>query len=172
MAVRRIIQLGDPLLWQRSAAVAEPGSAEIAALVRDLEETLAAFRAAHGYGRGIAAPQIGVLHRVIFVRTPDGSFDGPMINPRIIGASGELREWWDSCFSFPDLLVRVARANRIRAVYVGPQGTLRELEAEGELAELLQHEIDHLDGILAVDRALSARSFATREEWERMGRPL
>ena len=76
-------------------------------------------------------------------------------------------ELWDDCFSFPDLMVRVSRANQIKVDYQDDRGLKQTLEAEGDLSELLQHEIDHLDGILAVQRAISPQAFSTRAEWER-----
>lgn len=74
---------------------------------------------------------------------------------------------WDDCFSFPNLLVRLRRSVSVRMQYVDEQGQPRTLEASGALSELLQHEFDHLDGILAVDRAIDKHSFCTREEYER-----
>jgi peptide deformylase len=94
-------------------------------------------------------------------------FCGPLINPVIQWASDAQMELWDDCFSFPDLMVRVSRAAQIRVEYLDDRGLKQTIEAEGDLSELLQHEIDHLDGILAVDRAISPRAFATRAEWER-----
>jgi peptide deformylase len=163
MAVREILQLGDPLLHLECRAV---DGRDVSALVRDLSETLAAFRARHGYGRGIAAPQIGVWQRVIFIHMPDG-FHGALINPRIERASDERFELWDDCFSFPDLMVRVSRAREVRVAYLDEQGTPQAIDARDDFSELLQHEIDHLDGILATQRAVSPLSFATRAEWER-----
>ncbi len=171
MAVREIIQLGNPILWAECAPVESVGEDGLSALIRDLDDTLAAFRTANGFGRGIAAPQIGVTKRVIYVRMTDGSFDGPMINPQIVWQSDNRVELWDNCFSFPDLLVRVSRAERIRVTYGDLAGHTHLLDATGDLSELLQHEIDHLNGILAVDRALSPKAFATKAAWELMGRP-
>jgi len=167
MAVREILQLGNPTLWQKSLDVVDPWSASTRDIIRDLDDTLKAFRESHGYGRGIAAPQIGVLQRVIFVRMPDESFAGPMINPDIVRESDERHEIWDACFSFPDLVVRVSRAANIEVEYLDAEGIKRQLRAVDDLAELLQHEIDHLDGMLAVQRAVSPTAFATRAEWER-----
>jgi len=167
MAVREILQLGNPTLWQKSLDVVDPWSASTHEIVRDLDDTLKAFRESHGYGRGIAAPQIGVLQRIIFVRMPDDTFAGPMINPDIVRESDERHEIWDACFSFPDLVVRVSRATDIEVEYLDAEGIKRQLRAVDDLAELLQHEIDHLDGMLAVQRAVSPTAFATRAEWER-----
>ena len=163
----QILQLGNPVLWQKSAAVADIQSSETRDIVLDLSDTLAAFREVTGYGRGIAAPQIGVLKRVIFIRMQPSGFCGPLINPKITWSSETTMELWDDCFSFPDLMVRVSRATQIRVEYLNDRGLRQTLEAEGDLSELLQHEIDHLDGILAVQRAMSPQAFATRSEWER-----
>jgi peptide deformylase len=167
MASREILQLGNPTLWQRAERITDMSSTDTAALIRDLSDTLASFREATGYGRGIAAPQIGALKRMIFIRMQPTGFAGPLINPEIVWASSHTIELWDDCFSFPDLMVRVARAAQIRVEYVDERGANQIIEAEGDLSELLQHEIDHIDGILAVDRAISDKAFATRAEWQR-----
>lgn len=167
MAVREILQLGNPILWQKSLDVVDPWSASTHDLIRNLDDTLQAFRESHGYGRGIAAPQIGILQRVIFIRMPGDGFAGAMINPDISWESDERRELWDGCFSFPDLVVRVSRAAEVEVDYLDAEGIKRKLRAGDSLAELLQHEIDHLDGMLAVQRAISPTAFATRAEWER-----
>lgn len=167
MPGRPILQLGNPVLWQKSAGVADVHSAEVLGVVRDLSDTLAGFRQTTGYGRGIAAPQIGVLKRVVFIRMQPAGFCGPLINPDIAWSSETRMELWDDCFSFPDLMVRVSRAAQIRVDYQDDRGLRQSIEAEGDLSELLQHEIDHLDGILAVQRAISPQAFATRAEWER-----
>jgi peptide deformylase len=172
MAHKEILQLGNPLLWQSSARIEDPASSHTAALARDLADTLAAFRDANGFGRAIAAPQIGALERAIFVRMQPTGFCGPLFNPEVVFASPERMELWDDCFSFPNLMVRVSRALRIRVGYQDERGNARMLEAEGGLSELLQHEIDHLDGVLAVDRAVSPRAFATRVEVERQSTKL
>ena len=167
MPERRILQLGDPTLWEKSQPIDDLSSSETASLIRDLSDTLAAFREATGFGRGIAAPQIGSLRRMIFIRMQPTGFCGPLINPEIVRASDDRIELWDDCFSFPDLMVRVSRSAQVRVRYLDERGSLQTVEAEGDLSELLQHEIDHLDGILAVQRALTPRSFCTRAEWER-----
>lgn len=168
MPGREILQLGNPLLWQKSIAIADTRSTESRDLARDLSDTLAVFRANSGFGRGIAAPQLGVLKRVIFIRMQPDGFCGALFNPQISWASDEMFELWDDCFSFPDLMVRVSRAARIRVDFQDDHGQRKMLEAEGDLSELLQHEIDHLDGILALQRAVSPQAFATRAEWRRL----
>ncbi|HVF90202.1 MAG TPA: peptide deformylase [Blastocatellia bacterium] len=171
MSTREILQLGNPALLEKSSSISEHASTEVRALARDLSDTLASFRRETGYGRGIAAPQIGVLKRMIFIRMATNGFDGPLINPEILRASEERFELWDDCFSFPDLMVRVSRAATIRVRYEDERGASRVIEAGGDFSELLQHEIDHLDGILAVQRAVSPGAFATRSEWLRQNRP-
>ena len=166
MAGRDILQLGNPLLFEESARVDDVRSTEIKGIVSDLSDTLAAFRETTGYGRGIAAPQIGILKRVIFIRMQPVGFAGPLINPEIVWTSDSRFELWDDCFSFPDLMVRVSRATQVRVDYEDDRGLRQTIEAKGDLSELLQHEIDHLDGILAVQRAISPQAFATRAEWE------
>jgi peptide deformylase len=155
------------MLFQESIPVEDVRSTEIEGIVRDLGDTLDAFREVTGYGRGIAAPQIGFLKRVIFIRMRPAGFSSPLINPEIVWASDGRIEVWDDCFSFPDLMVRVSRAAQIRVDYQDAEGLQHSIDAEGDLSELLQHEIDHLDGILAVQRAISPQAFATRAEWER-----
>lgn len=167
MPAREILQLGNERLLQESLAVDDPLSLDTRSVIRDLSETLAEFRTATGFGRGIAAPQIGVLKRVIFIRLHPVGFWGALINPNITWTSNDQIELWDDCFSFPDLMVRVRRAAAVRVEYIDEHGVPSFIEAEADLSELLQHEIDHLDGILAVQRAISPTAFATRAEWER-----
>lgn len=167
MPVKEILQLGNEKLWQKSLAVDDPFSLDTRSVIRDLSETLAGFREAAGFGRGIAAPQIGFLKRVIFIRMQPAGFSGALINPKVTWTSTDQIELWDDCFSFPDLMVRVRRAASVRVEYVDEQGAAGLIDAEGDLAELLQHEIDHLDGVLAVQRAISPTAFSTRAEWER-----
>ncbi|MCS6953377.1 MAG: peptide deformylase [Bryobacterales bacterium] len=163
MPARRILQLGDPLLRVVSEPVACPAHTHL--LVRDLRATLRDFRARHGFGRGISAVQIGEPLRVIYIETTD--FTGPLINPVLEQQSAETFRLWDECFSFPNLLVYLERSVTVRVRYQDLLGEWRTVEASAALSELLQHELDHLDGVLAVDRAIDRNSLATREEYER-----
>lgn len=164
MAIREILQLGDPRLRETSLPVLEPGAPEVAALVVDLQDTLAGCRAKTGYGRAIAAPQIGVLKRVIFLNV-----DGPwaLINPVVVDQSPETMTVWDACLSYLSIFFQVNRHRQIDVHYQDASGEWREARAEGDLAELLQHEIDHLDGVLAIDRISDIKTMCTREEFER-----
>jgi peptide deformylase len=168
MAVKDILQLGHPILWEISTLVA-PADMDIAqSVIDDLRDTLAAFRQANGFGRGIAAPQIGILKRMIYIAMPSGEFSGALINPVIVDRSEDSVELWDACFSLPDLMVKVSRAAAVVVEYHDEAGKERRLEARGDFAELLQHEIDHLDGLLIIHRALSPRAFTTRQEYLRI----
>jgi peptide deformylase len=170
MATQDILQLGNPLLLEKSLSIEDFKATHTQSLIADLRDTLASFREATGYGRGIAAPQIGVLKRAIFIKMQPTGFCSALLNPEIVWSGHQKMELWDDCFSFPDLLVRVERAAQIKVAYTDERGAQQTLEAEGDLAELLQHEIDHLDGILAVERAVSPKAFATRAEWQRQFR--
>lgn len=167
MPKRKILQLGNPTLVEKSARVDDATSDATQSIIRDLSDTLAGFREATGFGRGIAAPQIGVLKRVVFIRIHPAGFTSALVNPEIVWMSEDSIELWDDCFSFPDLMVRVSRARQIRVEYQDERGAKQAIKAVGDLSELLQHEIDHLDGILAIERAVSPQAFSTRAEWER-----
>jgi peptide deformylase len=160
---RRIRQLGDPGLRQISTTVQHPDLA--AAILEDLRDTLHDFQKAHGFGRGISAVQIGVPERIIYMEVDGISYS--LINPVFEYMSGERFALWDDCFSFPNLLVWLERSENICIRYTDQQGSEQVLAATGALSELIQHEMDHLDGVLAIDRALDKNSLCTREEWER-----
>jgi peptide deformylase len=159
MPVREILLLGNPELWRPSSPVISVHSRETRELIGDLSATLDNFREQNGFGRGIAAPQIGVGRRMIFLNVGE-SF--PLINPAITRASREMMELWDDCFSIPNLMIRVRRHVEVDVSYTDDRGSQRVIKASGALSELLQHEIDHLNGILATDRAIDGRSFAMR----------
>ncbi len=171
MAVKTILQLGDPRLRQVAVPVEDPSAAEVAALINDLADTLAHWRATTGYGRGIAAPQLGVLQRVIFLQLP-GEKPWPLINPEILESSQEKIVVWDACLSFLSIFMQVERNREITVRYRDLKGMKHVFRAgdDRNLSELLQHEIDHLDGILAVDRISDIKTLCTREEFEKRHR--
>jgi peptide deformylase len=168
MSLRPILQLGDPRLREVALAVDDPSAPEVAALVKDLADTLAHWRSTTGYGRGIAAPQLGVDQRVIFLQLP-GERAWPLVNPEIIERSEEKIVVWDACLSFLSIFMQVERHREILVRYQDLAGERHELRAgdDRNLSELLQHEIDHLDGILAVDRITDIKTLCTREEFEK-----
>jgi len=169
MAVRRIRQLGDPILRARCQQVEDPSSAAVRLVADDLRDTLRAAQRKFKMGRAIAAPQIGAPMRVVFVHV--GKQRWVMVNPEIVDVGPDDFQVWDDCFCFPQLYVRVTRAWQATVAYQDVKGKPQTLAAEGPLAELLQHEIDHLDGILAVDRASGLDPFSFRKEWEQHHTP-
>ena len=110
MAIQPILTLGDPGLWKKCEAVEDVQAPETADAIRDLKDTLEDFKNRNGFGRGIAAPQIGVPKRILFIDFPQEKMSRLMINPRIAWQSEAKIRLWDDCFSFPDLLVKVERA--------------------------------------------------------------
>lgn len=169
MAVRKILQLGDPRLREK-APVHDFGSSreELQGLVEDLRDTLARSRKETGYGRGIAAPQLGVSKRVIFLQLPGGE-PWPLINPQITQRSEEKIVVWDACLSFLAIFMQVERHKEITVRYQDVCGEWQDVQAgaQRDLSELLQHEIDHLDGILCIDRVTDVRTICTKEEFEK-----
>src|SRR6266566_3342662 len=168
MAIRTVLQLGDPGLREVAKKVNDPAAPEIRALVEDLADTLAFWRKSTGYGRGIAAPQIGANLRVIFLK-PLGEEPWPLVNPEITWRSGEKIVVWDACLSFLSIFMQVERHREITVRYQDLRGEWQEVQAgvERNLSELLQHEVDHLNGVLAVDRITDIRTMCTREEFEK-----
>ena len=163
MPACRILQLGDPML--RAVSVPVPTPREAAAIFQDLRDTLDDFRRGHGFGRGISAVQIGEPKRLIYIELDGRAYR--LRNPEYRWQSEEKFRLWDDCFSFPDLLVWVERSQTVRIRYDDEAGSEQVLEARGPFSELLQHEMDHLDGILAIDRAIDRASLCTRQEWDR-----
>ena len=162
VTVRKVTMLGNPSLRVRCSAVTNPKSAAVKVVVDELAQVLGEQRRKLGLGRAIAAPQIGAPIRVVYAE-----LDEPwvLINPEIIDVGTDDFLVWDDCFSFPDLMVRVQRAFRIKVRYQDLKGKIHTVELENDQAELFQHEVDHLDGVLAVDRSVGADPFCLREEW-------
>lgn len=155
-----VLELGHPALRTPCAPAGATPTAAQREQANALQATLAAFRAAHGFGRAIAAPQIGVPLRVVAMDLgarpyPDGG-SGPLVlwDPEVTWRSDATFTLWDDCMSFPSLLVRVRRHESLSLDFRDGDGRVRRWErVDRALAELLQHELDHLDGILALDRA-------------------
>ncbi|MBI2428064.1 MAG: peptide deformylase [Ignavibacteriales bacterium] len=160
MAIRPIRLLGDPVLRAQCKPVRFPMTYGDKKLIVDLYDTLQDFRKRHGFGRGIAAPQIGIAKRIIFIDSI-----GAMINPRIVKRSKTKFTLWDDCFSFPDLLVKVQRNRSVVVQYDNENGEPQRVSIRDDMSELLQHEIDHLNGVLAVDRAVDTKSIVLRSEY-------
>ena len=166
MAVRPILVYPDPLLKQVATPVNE-GDASVCELVRDLVDTM---RAA-GHSVGVAAPQIGDLRRVLVVDVSPSKLGRQqhnhglleMINPRIIERSGN-RIFREGCMSVPDYTGNVTRAERIVIEFMTCEGRLRVIESSDFEAVAIQHELDHLDGLLFLDRVSSLKTDVFRRK--------
>ena len=166
MAVREILLLGNPKLYQVCEPVSRDEVEGLKPIVADLRDTLLAFRARWGAGRAIAAPQIGVMKRLVYME-----IDAPqvLVNPMLGNMSAETIELWDDCMSFPELCIYVRRHERCHLTFRDLDWREHTWALKGDLSELLQHECDHLDGILAVARAVDGRSFALRSQRAAIG---
>lgn len=167
MATKEIALLGNPVLRKKCALVKDFGSDQIRQCITDLRDTLADFRRRNGFGRGIAAPQISHLKQILFI---NADYQGALINPTIVQRSRKTFTLWDDCFSFPDILVKVKRHYTVSVAYQDEDGKKKQLKATGALSELLQHEIDHLHGILAIDRAIDSTHIILRSEFKKLSR--
>ena len=165
MAAMPILLLGDPRLRRVCREVSDFADPALRSACADLTDTLVDFQRRRGFGRAIAAPQIGVDLRLVAM---DPAHGPPLvINPEITWRSEESMTLWDDCMSFPDLLVRLRRWRSVSLRYRDAEGAARVWNRlEPGVAELLQHEIDHLDGVLAVDRALDREAIALRAVFE------
>ncbi len=144
MAIRTIIENGDPIL-RKTAKEVEVVDERIKVLVEDMIETL------HKYnGVGLAAPQVGILKRVIVIDTYDGSDVLVLINPKIIKTKGE-QTVEEGCLSFPNQYAKVVRPKEVIVEALNEKGEKIRVEGKELLAQALMHEIDHLNGILFVD---------------------
>jgi peptide deformylase len=159
MTVQDILLLGNPRLYEVSMPVLKEELPTVQSVIRDLHETMMEFRRTYGAGRAIAAPQIGVMKRVIYMH-----IDEPIafINPVLDNLSEEMIEVWDDCMCFPELLVKVRRHKSCTIQFRDMNWNQKSMNLEDSLSELMQHEYDHLDGVLAVSRAIDSKSFALR----------
>lgn len=156
MSLKDIRKIGDPVLREKSIPVSKD---ELPGLLPQLEkmwELIIEFRSEYGRGRGIAAPQIGLAKRIICLNTDSRQL---LINPVISDASHEMVDIWDDCMSFPNLLVKVKRHYSLTVTFFDINWDKQVWKLSGDMAELIQHEYDHLDGILATDRAIDKDSY-------------
>ncbi|EHO83438.2 peptide deformylase [Fusobacterium ulcerans] len=157
---REILLLGNEELYQISEPVKPDEIETLKSVVQDLHDTLMDFREKYHAGRAIAAPQIGVKKRLLYM-----FIDKPVvfINPVLEFPDNEMMEVLDDCMSFPNLLVKVMRHKRCRIKYLDMEWKEQVMSLEGDLSELLQHEFDHLDGILATMRAIDNKSLIIKK---------
>lgn len=156
-----ILLLGHPLLRRVCEPVQRFNADDLLKDAQNLHEVLLRFRDEHGFGRGIAAPQIGIIKRILALNLKGRPTT--MINPEITWSSDDEFILWDDCMSFPELLVRVSRNSSISVKFFDESGQSNCWnDLDPSTSELLQHEIDHLDGILALDRAIDKSSISYR----------
>ena len=154
--IEKILLLGDPKLYKVSEPVVRE---EINALDSDIEllhQLVIAIRKKYGFGRGIAAPQIGLMKRLVCLNL-DKQYT--LFNPVLSNLSDEQFELWDDCMSFPNMHVKVARHKTCTLTFKDHNWEEQTWQLEDKLSELLQHEVDHLDGIMATMRAVDNKSF-------------
>lgn len=154
--IKEVLKLGNPSLYVKSTEYQKENIKDIEAVVQDLHDTLMEYKRVHGAGRAVAAPQIGVQKRLLYMYI---DHPVPMINPVLQFPDEEKMIVMDDCMSFPGFLVKVERYKRCILSFYDMQWKRQELHLEGDLAELIQHEYDHLDGITATMRAIDEKSF-------------
>ena len=165
MAIHEVIIMGDPIL-RTAAAEVDAFDPDLKTLVRDMFETMY-----HAEGIGLAAPQIGISQRVIVVdlrseEQPEARL--ALINPKVVWASKESEKAPEGCLSIPGLEEVIKRSSAIRVEAVDIDGGSIELETEGLFARVLQHEIDHIDGILFVDRVSALKRRILMKKWKKI----
>lgn len=158
---REILLLGNPRLYEVSEEVKEEELEGLRPAFADLFDCIRGIQRDYGFGRAIAAPQIGLQKRLICILA-----DKPLVilNPRLEFVGQEQMELLDDCMSFPNLLVRVRRYRHCILRYRDENWREREMRMDGDMAELIQHEYDHLDGILATMRAVDGKAFVMKKQ--------
>ncbi|UBF28973.1 peptide deformylase [Kovacikia minuta CCNUW1] len=165
----KVIELGNPVLRQRSQPVLDVRNERIQTLIDDLILTVQKAN-----GVGIAAPQVAQSDRLFIVasrpnpRYPHAPEMEPtaMINPRILSHSSETEKGWEGCLSIPGIRGQVPRFRAIEVEYVGRDGRQYRQELTDFVARIFQHELDHLDGIVFLDRVQSTQELMTEQEYQ------
>jgi peptide deformylase len=168
MAARKVLRMGHPILQEPSAEITQFNTAELDSLIQDLFDTMRVED-----GAGIAAPQIGVLKRVVIfgVESDNPRYPGRgfvpttiLINPVITPLDREMDDNWEGCLSVPGMRGLVPRYTRVHYRGYDQKGRLIERDAEGFHARVVQHECDHLDGVLYPQRIRDMTQFGFKEE--------
>ena len=154
-----LLLLGDPRLYQVCEPVLPEELPKVKDWVADLHNVMHQIRERYQFGRAIAAPQLGIMKRLIYM-----NIDHPMvfINPVLSNLSDEKFELWDDCMSFPNLLIKVMRHRELTIDYLDENWQPQQWRMKDDLSELLQHEYDHLEGILCTMRAVDDKAFKWR----------
>ena len=163
----RILLLGDPALREIAGVVESFDGPSFVTDHQRLYATLLDFRNQNEFGRAISAPQIGLRRRIIAMCLRGERHI--IVNPQITWSSSQTFTMWDDCMSYPSLLVRLERALSISIHFQDERGTHQDWKLlDIATSELLQHEIDHLDGVLAIDRAIDRESIILKETYSAM----
>lgn len=158
--------IGNPKLREQSVEISDFGE-NLQEIIQDLRDTLTHLQKTKKIGRALAAPQINYMKNVIYYGLPKNPFI--MVNPKITWKSDGKFWVWDSCFSFDvAFFVEILRHKKIRVEYQDENGEKIVTEFENSMSELVQHETDHLDGILATDHLTDVKRIMLRNEWEKM----
>ncbi|MBN7809347.1 peptide deformylase [Algoriphagus sp. H41] len=154
--IHDILKLGDARLYEICEPVVESDLQLVPVWVQQLHEAMEDIRRVYGFGRAIAAPQLGIMKRMFYL-----NLDRPYIvlNPELKDLSKDQFELWDDCMSFPNLLVRVQRHQSLTLEYLDENWEPQSWKVEGAISELIQHEYDHLNGVLCTMRAIDEKSF-------------
>jgi peptide deformylase len=154
--------LGDPVLRQKAEPVSAI-TADMRKLIGDMFDTMYAEE-----GVGLAAPQVGISERIIVVDPHDDETEPfALINPEILDAGAETEKNEEGCLSIPGIRDLVERSVSVRVRGLTETGEVRELEAEGLLSRILQHEIDHLNGVLFLDRLSPLKRSMAMKKWQK-----
>ena len=167
MAVQKVIKMGNPLLLARAEEVENFGTAELDSLIADMKDTMVAQN-----GAGLAAPQIAVSLRIVIFgisdnpRYPDVEYvpETILINPEVSIIGSERESEWEGCLSVPHMRGLVPRYTSIKYRGYDAQGNVIEREAHGFHARVVQHEVDHLDGVLYPTRIENLKDFGFKDE--------
>lgn len=172
MAIRKVIRMGHPTLRQiaQDVELEEIKSKEMKDLIADMIETMKDYD-----GIGLAAPQINISKQIAIIEVPDDSSRYPdsegsqlfvMFNPKITPLTEELQGFWEGCLSVPDLRGFVERPKKIKVDYTNFEGERVSMEVEGFLATVFQHELDHLQGELYIDKIKSSKLLSFCQEFD------
>lgn len=157
--LKDLLLLGDPRLYRVSEPVLQSELPLVKEWVKDLNNVMMEIREKYNFGRAIAAPQLGIMKRLIYM-----NIERPVviINPELSNLSKGMFEVWDDCMCFPNLLVKVKRHRTMTIHFLDENWRPQEWHLENDLSELMQHEYDHLEGILCTMRSIDHQSFKWR----------
>ncbi len=169
--ILEIAELGAPVIRQKAATVTDVHDDQLQAFIDDLFAT-----AADENGMGLAAPQVSISKRIIILSShPNARYPyapnmepTAMINPELTWGSSEMHKDWEGCLTVPGMRGLVPRHRTIRIRFQNREGVLIEAKYEGFLARIFQHEVDHLDGLVFLDRVESIKDLVTEKEWQKI----